>query len=379
LFEAVPNFHSHSIYDGCFISFADIRYDSRLQNLLRSLAKLYPHLVLLQLSTDGKPRHFEGIEVISIKQDTYSRGTLRFLKSYLKLFPKALGIRAKFYCADDVHALPLAGFMANRFRVPLFYNSRELYFAIGGLSKKKFKQEVWSSLENHYIKKAKVFTTGDLDSVILQERYQIPLPTTIYNFPHFQVIKRTKRLHQELRLSEEAKILLYQGVITEGRGLWKMLEALAVLPERFVMVFIGEGILLSKLRQEINRRHLQHRAFTIGSVAHQDLLNYTGSAYIGLALIEPISKSYELALPNKLFEYTLCEIPSLVSALPAMQKVINDYGIGIATLIDHPEQIAEAILIIEGHYEPYQLACQKAKLVLNWEEQETKLLAFFQI
>ncbi|MFQ3596748.1 MAG: glycosyltransferase [Chloroherpetonaceae bacterium] len=363
-------------YDGCFIFFGDIRFDARLQNLIHTLSSRYARLALVQVCDAESEFQFETCTVFSVKVDSRRRGAKKFLASYLALLPKAFSIQAAFYCAEDVFSLPIASFLARVNRARLFYDSRELYFAIGALSNKKMKQAVWSLLEEFFIADATVFTTGDLDSAMLQSRYRIPLPQTIYNFPRRFTIERNNALRERLHLSSEHVILLYQGMMGEGRGIFKMLDALEVLPEPFVLVMLGDGVLLEKTRADIQRRHLSKRAFALGAIPYDTLLRYTASADIGLALIEPISKSYELALPNKLFEYVLCQTPPIVSNLPAMISVIERHQVGMAVPLE-TEQIANAILHVSNQIAFYRERCRIAREVLNWDAQSEKVLSIF--
>ncbi len=364
-------------YDGCFIFFGDIRFDARLQNLIHTLSSRYARLALVQVCDAEGEFQFETCTVFSVKVDSRLRGTKKFLASYLALLPKAISIQAAFYCAEDVFSLPIASLLARLNRARLFYDSRELYFAIGALSNKKMKQAVWSLLEELFIGKATVFTTGDLDSALLQSRYRIALPQTIYNFPRRFTIERARFIHESLHLSPDTVILIYQGMMGEGRGIFKMLDALAELPERFALVMLGDGVLLDKTRSEIQRRHLSKRAFALGAVPYESLLRYTASADIGLALIEPISKSYELALPNKLFEYVLCETVPIVSHLPAMASIVERHHVGIAVPLE-TEPIVSAILKVSNEILFYREQCRIARDVLNWEAQAEKVLSLFQ-
>ncbi len=363
-------------YDGCFIFFGDIRFDARLQNLIHTLSPLCSRLALLQVATSDAVFEFERCTVFSVKIDSNLRGARKFLAFYRALLPKAFSIQAEFYCAEDVFSLPIASMLARLNRARLFYDSRELYFAIGALSGKKAKQTVWSLLEELFISDATVFTTGDLDSEILKSRYGIPLPKTIYNFPRRFTVERSNFIRDSLQLSSDAVILLYQGMMGEGRGIFKMLDALAELPERFALVMLGDGVLLNQTREEIMRRNLSARAFALGAVPYHTLLQYTASADIGLALIEPISKSYELALPNKLFEYVLCETPPIVSNLPAMMPIIERYRVGVATALETKE-IVQAILHVCDELPFYREQCRTAREVLNWEAQSEKVLSLF--
>ena len=73
------------------------------------------------------------------------------------------------------------------------------------------------------------------------------------------------------------------------------------------------------------------------------LLDVTASADVGLCLIEPLTESLRLSLPNKLFEYLAAGIPVVGTRLPEIRRVIEEYDVG-ATVDDlRPESIAAAL------------------------------------
>lgn len=66
----------------------------------------------------------------------------------------------------------------------------------------------------------------------------------------------------------------------------------------------------------------------------------------GLCLIEDVSLSDRLCLPNKLFEYAFAGVPVLASRLPEIARVVGEYGLGICCDND-ADSIEAAVLKIE--------------------------------
>lgn len=374
----MPKRLASETFDGCFIFFGDVRFDSRLQNILRSLSKKYSRLLLLQTSERDEIFEFEQCEVRSFAIASKLRSAAKFLKFYQRLAPEAFKAKAKFFCAEDVFSLPIAYRATRRQNARLYYDSRELFFALAQLAKKQSKQRVWAGVEAYCIRRAKVFVSGERDADALATRYRIKRPEVIFNYPRYHAYRRSDALRQRLRLPDNAVILLYQGVITEGRGIWKLLNALAWLENQVVAVFIGDGDKLQDLRQAIEARNYQSRAFAIGRVPHEELLRLTASADIGFALIEPLSESYNLALPNKLFEYVMAGVPVIASDLPAMKEVIEAHRVGIVVSAREEEKhLAERILELCQSLEKHRSHCREARETFNWEAQEERLLNFF--
>ncbi len=60
-------------------------------------------------------------------------------------------------------------------------------------------------------------------------------------------------------------------------------------------------------------------------------------------LIQPVCRSYELTLPNKLFEYAAAGLPILASDLAVIGQVVRSEGLGEVVGADDIEQIARAM------------------------------------
>jgi glycosyltransferase involved in cell wall biosynthesis len=83
-------------------------------------------------------------------------------------------------------------------------------------------------------------------------------------------------------------------------------------------------------------------------------------ATAGLCLIQPICRSYELSLPNKLFEYAAAGVPVLASDLPVIGALVRREGIGVLARADDPHAIAagfRSLLERDG----WELRAQRAR------------------
>jgi len=60
-----------------------------------------------------------------------------------------------------------------------------------------------------------------------------------------------------------------------------------------------------------------------------DIPKRTNGYDIGLFLLSPISFSYRMALPNKLFEYIQARLAIAIWPSPEMAKIVNEYNCGI--------------------------------------------------
>ena len=162
---------------------------------------------------------------------------------------------------------------------------------------------------------------------ILKNLYTNINITKIYNFPS-RKLKPSGRLslRKKLNISYESKIFLYQGVLHEGRGIKTLIQLLDNFQNAHAII-IGDGPYRNELQKYAINRNTEKRTHFYGAVPYLELLELTADADIGFSLIKPISKSYEQALPNKLFEYALAGIPVIASNFPEMDKIINYFNI----------------------------------------------------
>lgn len=277
--------------------------------------------------------------------------------------------------AMDLYSLLPASLKKKKAQFKLFYDSREIYSALGTLYKNPLKQLILSVIERILIKNVDEFiVSGSLDAEYLSKHFATNKPfNIIMNVPFFKKIEKSDKIRKELQLSEDTNIIIYQGMILEGRGIKKIIESLQFL-EKTVFCIFGEGNIDDVINKTAEKYNVRYKVFYMGIKPYEELLEWTSSADLGVVFIRPISFSYKLALPNKLFEYCMAGIPSLVTDLPAMKKIIDDYHIG--KLISHKAnsiEIADAIRQILQNKQDYKNNCEKASKKLCYETQIDKI------
>ena len=255
------------------------------------------------------------------------------------------------------------------------YNSRELYAFLGGLRNRIYLQALVKNIEKFFITKVDlVLTTGEMDSEFLKNYYGIENTLVIRNIPLLVKPEYKIDLRKRLNIKTGSTILIYQGVLLEGRGIHLILESMTELPNT-VLVLLGDGEQRKNFEMLARRNGISERVFFLGSINQEELINYTAAGDIGLALIENISISYYHALPNKLFEYIMAGLPVLSCDLPQMKRIVDLYEVGESINIDKSENIKTVL----KHWfdnpmllNKYRINCGKASLELNWEAEYKK-------
>ncbi|MCY1444387.1 D-inositol-3-phosphate glycosyltransferase [compost metagenome] len=152
------------------------------------------------------------------------------------------------------------------------------------------------------------------------------------------------------------------------------------MPEAY-LVYIGGGSLASQLREVREELGLQERVHFIPTVALADLPSYTASADIGVQPIENTCFNHFTTDSNKLFEYVQAGLPVIASDLPEIRKVVACNRLGILVPPGDGDYLVSALRdLVADKYKRdfYAENARKAASLLTWEEQEGKLIAFYE-
>jgi len=366
-------------FDHCFIALGLIENDSRTLNIIRTLLKKKQKICLIgrvsNLSNDILPSY--DVTIIPVEKYNDRRFLTLWIDFIKAVFPLTHKIKAGIYWSQDLYILPLVTFIAKVNGGRLNYDAREVYTALGTVHDEPFKQKVISGIERYLIHKVDMtYTSGPLDSDYLRDLYTMPRPDVVMNLPPYQEVEKTNKIRSYFKLEKDKQIILYQGLLGKGRGILKIIRTLPYL-DNVVLCLIGHGRYIDTIIKEVKRLDVENKVLMMGRVPYDELMLWTTSADLGLAFIEPVSLSYQFALPNKLFEYCMAGIPSLVSDLPAMRPVLQEYEIGKLVSPDvHPKELALHIreLLDKDEKVKFSKNCKIASKYFNWEHQEDTIL-----
>ncbi|MEE9429834.1 MAG: glycosyltransferase [Melioribacteraceae bacterium] len=345
-------------------------HDSRVVNLIDSLEQ--ENYKVKTISFDWKTKDFKTqLGETSIHKLDKSKSSLSFYFNFFFLLIKnLLKHKAQIYFAEDIYTLPVVYYFAKLNKAKVYYNSREIYAHLAGLRNKGLIQSIIARVERTFIHKVDaVLVTGQMDAEYLEEAYGIENLVVVRNLPKYKKEIIPIDLREKLKISKEEKIILYQGVILEGRGILYLIKLLDKTNNAH-FVIVGDGEFRKEFEKYANDSTVKNRVHFIGAVKHEELLSYTVVADIGVSLIENISISYYYALPNKLFEYIMAGVPILSSKLPQMEKVVEEYKVGQCVDMTNDDEVVQTLNKMLGNNEllkEYSTNCKKAAKELNWE------------
>lgn len=365
-------------YDVCLVCFESPKNDARLLNMARVFVKNSKKVCIIASGekTDCPQFAKEKIDFYPINLKSQGRFWQKWIKYNTLIKPYIKKTVAPLVIANDFYSLYAARNLAVKFKAKLVYDSREIYSQLGPLHNHPFKQKIISRMENYLIKSVdRILVSGDLDAAYLKKHFGRRIPyTTIMNLPPFFSVDKSQILRQTYGIPDSKIILIYQGVLLKGRGLLPAIRALSYSEDIYLCI-IGDGKFKDRLINEAESLKVSKRVIFIGKLDYDSLLQWTASADVGLCFIEPITISYKLALPNKLFECIMAKVPVVASDLPAMKDIVNRFGVGkVLSSESSPEKLALAVKSVYVDHEKYIENCKNAARELCYEAQEDAIM-----
>ena len=349
-------------------------YDGRCINMVNQCLNEKHQLKVLGVGIKTERINYKGATIQLINQNKLKNKYFKYFKYFKYVKQKIITEKPNIVIASDLYSMIPIAQIKNNLSIKIIYDSREIYTQLAALINKPMVQKMWAWYEKKYIKKVDVvLVTAEIDKQYLTALYNHSKIVIIKNLPGDCFINNGQNdLKKILCLSDEQKIFLYQGKLHNGRGLRFAIKCISHIPNA-VLVIIGDGPMKFQYLKNAKRYNIEDRIFFIDSVPYEQLAAFSENAYIGLSLIQPISKSYEHALPNKLFEYDSRGLPIICSDLPAMKDMILKHKVGIAIQWSNTDAFMKAYKEINQNYQNYILNKQN-KMKLLWNTQNKHLI-----
>jgi glycosyltransferase involved in cell wall biosynthesis len=222
---------------------------------------------------------------------------------------------------------------------------------------------------------ASVVTVNDGIAHLIERTYG-RRPEIVRNCHDFRLDRQPRQgLRERLGLGGEHFLVVSVGHNKPGRTVEEALAALALLPPRVHLAFIGNGY--EMLAPRIAALGLAGRVHLPGAVPPDEVVPFIASADAALFHYYGYTATYEYALPNNFFQALAAGLPLVYAPLPEMRKSLEPYGVGIAVDPRSPAAIAAAIGRLAGDPAECQRqaeASRRAGEALSFEREEERLI-----
>jgi glycosyltransferase involved in cell wall biosynthesis len=352
----------------------DLITDQRVDKICSTLVDMNFDILLIGRKLPTSLSLSRNYETFRMKL-LFNSGVLFYAEYSLRLFFKLLFLKKDILLSNDLDTL-LPNFLISKLvGKKLVYDSHELFTEIPELIDRPKVQKVWLKIEKTILPKVKnCYTASDSIARYYEYTYNSDFKI-VRNVPYSIGITLKSNFPFDI---ENKKIILYQGSVNLCRGIDLMIESMQFV-ENALFIIIGDGDLLKEMKLKVDFLKLNHKVKFLASISPKKLHTLTPLADLGISLEEDKGLSYRYALPNKLFDYIQAKIPVIVSNLPEMRKIIDEYKVGKVLYERSPKNLAKMVIeMLEIGKKPWQESLHKASDELVWENEKMKIKKIFQ-
>ncbi len=320
-----------------------------------------------------------------------------------KAFSATFGPHIEDWKPDVIHAhdlipLPMAVEVARKTGAKVIYDAHELETHRNPPLPPHIRYAVERVERRNIVKADAVFTVCDPIADFLRDKYRIARPHVVMNAPQYPPTSERKgnfiledtrlkgadshwrqsgghidRLRDLAGVSDDKILAVYVGLVTINRGLETVIEALPKLPE-VTLVTVGptNPASVEKLKEMAERIGVTDRFKLVPAVPVDMVIDCVSSATFGVCPIWPLTKSYNWALPNKLFEMTFAGLPIVASDTEEVSRFLNENDLGLIYKYNDAEDCASKIRTLLDDFESYRVSTDKKEQIrqkYSWPKQ----------
>jgi len=298
----------------------------------------------------------------------FNKSFFFYAECNIRLFFYLLFNKTDLYLSNDTDTLP-ANYLASKIRrKPLVFDAHEMFPEVPEVVNRKGVKAFWTKIEDWIFPRLQAsYTVCQSIADEYNTKYGMDMQV-VRNIPFASEVAPTHRPIPD----DGRKVILYQGAVNVGRGIEKVMNAMAYL-DGYVFYVVGDGDLYAELKEKAERQHLTDRVVFTGRLPFEELPAYTACADIGINILENRGLNYYYALPNRIFDYIRNHVPVIAGDFPEVRRIVEQYNIGL--LIDNyePQYLAAKIKELaarEKNTEGFRHANQD----LTWEKEAKTLL-----
>ena len=308
-------------------------------------------------------------------QMVFKKGFLFYASYNLRLFLFLLFHKSELLYSNDLDTL-LPNFLVSKIkRIPLIYDSHELFTEVPELQHSPFKKGVWIRIEKWIVPKLTYcITVNESIAKIFETKYKVRF-NSIRNVPEKLIYKTNSELVAAELPINSFKVIVQGSGLNMDRGLEEAIEAILLL-ENVHLLIVGDGDVLPKAKKIVQDLSLENRVHFYGKRPYYELMQFTALADCGLAIDKATNKNHEFALPNKVFDYIQASTPIICMDLIEIKALVQKYNIGLVISEVNPKEIALAIKTLQNDtpmLSNFRDNCKIAAEIEHWNNEKFKL------
>lgn len=314
-----------------------------------------------------------------LKKEKYKQRRLRCLFNKGKPFYFEYNFRLSIFllfrkmdaiCAIDLDTIMPCHVISVFKRIPRIYDAHELFTELKEVITRPGVKKLWRFVEKNWVPKFKSgYTVSDGIAEEFKRRYGVEYAT----------IRNITVLKPLDNIASTEKFILCQGAVNEGRGLEWLIPAMKMI--NYKLVICGNGNFMDQLKNLVSKNQVGDKVEIKGMLLPEELWKISQQATLGVAFPEKEGLNQYFALPNKFFDYVHAALPQVTVDYPEYKKINEIYQVALLVSNIEPVTIANTInnLMADGVLlEQLRKNCLKAREELNWQNEEKKLIRFYQ-
>ncbi len=348
----------------------DLTYDQRMIRICTSLANNgYTVTLVGRKLKDSKP-----IKTLPFFQKRlncfFPKGKLFYAEYNLRLLFYLISIKMDLICAIDLDTI-LPCLWASKFKnVHRVYDAHELFCEMKEIIQRPSIYNTWKKIERKAVPE---FKDGYTVNQPIADEFK-----KMYGC-EYEVIRNAPVLKPIIIPEKKERYIFYQGAVNEGRSFETIIPAMKEVKAKLLIA--GDGNFMQQTIQIVKKNRLETKVIFLGKIEPLELSKYTLQAWVGITLFENQGLSNYYSLANRFFDYLHAAIPQLCVDYPVYREINKIRPIAVLTNDLSPGNIARQLnLLLENDvlYQELQQNCLHQREIMNWQQEEKKLLAFYQ-
>ncbi len=358
----------------------DLTYDQRMIRICTTLAQQGYTVTL----AGRKLKQSEPLQQHLFVQKRlfcwFTKGPLFYAEYNLRLFFWLLTQQADCICAIDLDTILPCYFASQLKRTKRVYDAHELFCEMKEIVTRPSRYRMWKWIERFTVPKFRHgYTVCEPIAEEFEKMYGVKYGV-VRNVPFLTNSNKEgiRNNEQETTNSKPETFLLYQGAVNEGRSFETLVPAMKQV--NVPLHIYGDGNFLAQTQCLIAQNQLEKKVLLKGKLKPVELKNITTTAYAGITLFENNGLSNYLSLANRFFDYIQAGVPQLCVDYPAYRNINNQFEIALLIPDTSEEAIANGLNKLLSDpvlYNRLKTNCKQAATVLNWQEEEKRLINFY--
>ncbi len=354
----------------CLTVTNDLTYDQRMIRICSSLAgaghkvELVGRKLKNSIRVTQHPFHQKRLKCF------FEKGKLFYAEYNIRLFFYLLFKKADCLCAIDLDTILPVLFCSRIRNIKRVYDAHELFCEMKEIIARPKVYYVWKKIEEFSVPK---FVNGYTVNRPIAREFK-----KMYDVD-YSIIRSIAMRQDYEPLSKEEEFILYQGAVNEGRSFETLIPAMQLV--NATLLIAGDGNFYDQARRLVKQNILDDKIIFKGKIMPAALSSLTKEASIGITLFDDKALSNYYSLANRFFDYIQAGIPQLCVNYPAYEEINKEFE--VAVLIDDLSSANIALqlnrlLEDKDLYSRLQQNCMKARDVYCWQNEEKKLIEFYQ-